>query len=1520
MKMQTRLIVGVVASFLISAVIVWAAFVILKNMKTELGRIRIYDELITRANALNVLLATLKEGSNPSDLPQIINVNVSLGNLLKSLSSTNVSEEPLIRTIQKDNEELGLLLGQVRPSVGGASRSVERERREILDSQLWMKVRHISDETYRLRDMSLTRIVSAQSQAGIMVFSLLIALIFSNTLISVLSGRKVVAAERTLLEQREWLQVTLASIGDAVIATDTSGLVVFINPVALELTGRQAQEVLGQPIQEIFRVIDERTRREAEDIVGRVLREGRIAGLANHTVLISRCGREIPIEDSAAPIKDSAGNVSGVVLVFHDVTERRQAMETFQRYELLAANSRDIVLFTQCEDGRILEANAAAVNAYGYGRDELLELTIYDLQSLDDKRVVGEQTAKAYAEGILFETVHRRKDGTFFPAEVSSRGATIESTRTLISVVRDITKRKLVEEALRQSEEKFRLAFENANTGMCLVDLQGRLLQTNAKMSAVFGYGKAELEGMSVNDLAYPDDAAVSPAFIRRAVEGGGDSATFEKRYRHRQGHVIIGEVASSLVRDGRGQPRCFISQVQDITDRKRGEERIRKLTLVQASLHDPGTLHDKLKRITDGVVDMFDADFARIWLMQPGDLCQRGCVHADVAQGPHACLSRERCLHLAASSGRYTHLDGEAHRRVPFGCYKIGRIASGEEKSFLTNDVASDQRIHNREWAKSLGLVSFAGSQLRPPQGETTGVLALFSKHPISSEEEALLRSLSNLVVPVIQTIRAEEMARENEMRLNLALEGARAGVWDWDLVTDKHIWSETQEALFGYASGTFPGTTDGLTRRIHPDDLPGLLDVGERAKTGGGSFSHEYRVVRPDGSMRWVLSNGRYLFDAQGQPIRVAGVLFDITERKQAEDALRENDRKLKEAQRIANMGYWELDLTSKELLWSDEVYRIFEIDPNEFTASYESFLESLHPDDREAVVRTYYASLENRTSYDIEHRLLMKDGRVKYVHERCENIFDAAGQPLRSIGTVQDVTDHRLTENELKEALLFNKHIIDSALEGIIVYDRDLRYRLWNPFMEKLTGLKPSDVLGKTPSDLFPFMVESGVVDDIRKVLNGETVEAREFRDQIPDSGRSGWVVQANAPLRNSRNEVIGVLGMVRDVTEQKKTTEQLRQAQKMESIGRLAGGVAHDFNNMLGVIIGHADIALDELDPTQRIYVDLQEIRKAAQRSADLTRQLLAFARKQTISPRVLDLNDTVEGMLKMLRRLIGEDIDLLWKPGPALWPVKVDPSQIDQILANLAVNARDAIVGLGKVTIETDNVVLDRAYCRQHPGFMAGEHVLLAVTDDGCGMDKEVLENLFEPFFTTKGLGKGTGLGLATVYGIVRQNNGFINVYSEPGHGTVFKIYLPRSYAGAPKEELSPREKMNLKGTETVLLVEDEEGILALGKVILERHGYRVLGARKPSDAISLAENHMGPIHILITDVVMPGMNGKDLNEKLRQLKPDLKCIFMSGYTANVIAHHGILDEGINFLQKPFSVKSMTEKVRQVLDS
>jgi PAS domain S-box-containing protein len=548
--------------------------------------------------------------------------------------------------------------------------------------------------------------------------------------------------------------------------------------------------------------------------------------------------------------------------------------------------------------------------------------------------------------------------------------------------------------------------------------------------------------------------------------------------------------------------------------------------------------------------------------------------------------------------------------------------------------------------------------------------------------------------------------------------------------------------------------------------------------------------------------------------------------------------------------------------------------------------------------------------------------KDGSLfnaDYVAIMCK---DNNGEPLYMLVQFFDITKRKQSEEALQESEARYRELFVSNPQPMWIYDLEsLAYLDVNNAAIAHYGYSREEFLSMTLKDIRPAEDVPRLVDNIDRVNDGLDTAGiwRHIR-------KDGTVIQVEITshvllFHERQAEMV----LIRDITEQRKTEAereklqaQLLQAQKMEAIGTLAGGVAHDFNNMLGVIIGHAEMMFMGIKPGDDYYTDLQEIYKAAQRSADLTRQLLAFARKQTITPRVLDLNDTVEGMLMMLRRLIGEDIDLAWKPDTHLWPVKVDPAQVDQILVNLCVNARDAISGTGKVTIETVNVVFDQTYCATHAGFKPGQYVMLAVSDDGYGMDTETLENLFEPFFTTKKVGEGTGLGLAMIYGIVKQNKGFINVYSEPGQGTTFKLYLPRTRE-AEDAIAETVAKTVAKGSETVLLVEDEESILRLGKAVLEQFGYKVLPAGTPEQALVMAERYEGPIHLLVTDVVMPKMNGKELMERLKKLRPHIKVLFMSGYTGNVIVHRGILEDDVQFLQKPFSINSLVGKVREVLD-
>jgi PAS domain S-box-containing protein len=549
------------------------------------------------------------------------------------------------------------------------------------------------------------------------------------------------------------------------------------------------------------------------------------------------------------------------------------------------------------------------------------------------------------------------------------------------------------------------------------------------------------------------------------------------------------------------------------------------------------------------------------------------------------------------------------------------------------------------------------------------------------------------------------------------------------------------------------------------------------------------------------------------------------------------------------------------------------------------------------------------------DFEMQLQRHDGTVIWMSNTGRVVRGGDGQVLCYEGSLEDITDRKQAEASVRKL----SQAIEQSPVSIIITDTKGSIEFVNAKFTQITGYTYSEALGQNPSFLKSGETPAQEYRRLWQTISSGDVWQGEFHNR-KKNGELFWEHATISPVRNTDNVITHYVAVKEDITERKKLADQVRQSQKLEAVGQLAGGVAHDFNNMLGVIIGHSEMALLKADQNSPLRKNIEAILAAGKRSTEVTRQLLAFARKQPIAPKVLNLNRTVEGMLKLLRRLIGEDMDLVWVPGDALWPVKMDPSQVDQILANLCVNARDAIGGPGMITIETQKADFDDAYCAEHNGFSPGEYVMLTVSDNGSGMDNSTIEKIFDPFFTTKEVSKGTGLGLATVYGIIKQNAGFINVYSEPGHGSTFRIYLPR-YSGmlVHTSKQSPVAPLP-RGDETILLVEDEPEVLEMAKQMLENFGYTVLASSTPREAIHIARENSGDINLVITDMIMPEMTGRDLISNLISLRAGLKYLFISGYSENVISHHGILEKGVNLIQKPFSSQELAAKVREVLDS
>jgi PAS domain S-box-containing protein len=638
---------------------------------------------------------------------------------------------------------------------------------------------------------------------------------------------------------------------------------------------------------------------------------------------------------------------------------------------------------------------------------------------------------------------------------------------------------------------------------------------------------------------------------------------------------------------------------------------------------------------------------------------------------------------------------------------------------------------------------------------------------------------------------------------------------------------------------------------------------------------YGHVALVGEPIRFEEYIPSLKRWLelFAFRPKAGECAVVLNDITERKNFEKVLQDSADQLRALIRTIPDLVWLKNPQGIYLACNSRFESLFGAEEKDIIGKTDyDFVDEKLADFFREHDQTAIASGQARTNE--EEVTFANDGHREILETIKTPFYTSDGQLVGVLGIGRDITGRKKVEAE-RERLMA---AIEQAGEMILITDPAGVIQYVNPAFEQTTGYRREEVIGQNPRILNSGKQDQAVYQDLWDTISsGRTWHGRMVNKR---KDASTFTEAATvSPVRDASGKIVNYVAVKRDITERLDLEAQFRQAQKMESVGRLAGGVAHDFNNILTVIMGYTELALQKTEPKEELHADLEEVYKAAKRSTDIIRQLLAFARKQTVSPKVLDLSETVEGMLKMLRRLIGEDIDLLWRPGKGQLFVELDPSQIDQILANLCVNARDAIADVGKVTIETSGVTLDEAYCYRHAGAEPGDFVVLAVSDNGSGMDKDTIESIFEPFFTTKEMGRGTGLGLATVYGIVKQNNGFISVYSEPGNGTTFKIYLARHQGQTIEGHSTNDIEIPIGHGETVLLVEDDTDILKLCKNLLDGLGYKVLAAGTPADAMDLAIRHMGEIQLIVTDVIMPEMNGRELVNRLQAHYSGIKTLY-----------------------------------------
>jgi PAS domain S-box-containing protein len=766
----------------------------------------------------------------------------------------------------------------------------------------------------------------------------------------------------------------------------------------------------------------------------------------------------------------------------------------------------------------------------------------------------------------------------------------------------------------------------------------------------------------------------------------------------------------------------------------------------------------------------------------------------------------------------------------------------------------------------------------------------------------------------------RVEERLRRSETLLAESQRIANIGSWEWDVATRRFSCSDEFCRLFNFEIGS-EITVEQMLNAVHDADRNYVEQIPLTALASGQFFEFDFRVRDATGGFRVLHLRGGVVRDEHGEPIRLIGTNRDVTEQRAAEEALRESEERYRGIVELAPNGL--VVRCGDEIVFANEAAaRLFGAATAEELVGLSS-IDLTHPAFRNALCgRIGTACASGARLAPVEERLLRLDG-TEFEAEIASIATMYRGQPaVQSI--IRDITSRKATEATLRRQAL----VFETISEAVLLTDANNVILDCNPGAERIFGFSKAEMIGRRPVQFYHPTESADLQVEMRAALQRDGRWSREVRFVRSDgSERVGEVVIV--VQYDATGAPIAHVGVTRDITERKRAEEALRKSeerlhlsQRLEAVGQLAGGVAHDFNNLLTAITSYTHLLLEDFPPNDERREDLLEIKKAADRATALTRQLLAFSRKQVLDPRLIDVNHVIGELEKMLRRLIGEHIWLVTDYFAALPRVLADPGQLEQVIVNLAVNARDAMPEGGTLSIRTSEIELTEEHWVGHPDVEArpGRYIALIVSDTGIGMDRPTQERIFEPFFTTKGAGKGTGLGLATVYGIVKQSGGYIWVYSEPGKGATFKIYLPAVVEPAERSgESSPEAAEAPAGGGTILLVEDEAAVRTLARRVLEQAGYTVLEASDGVEGARVADEYAGDIDLLLTDVVMPNLGGRALVQRLRARRPDMAVLFISGYPEGEVERRGLTGEGAGYLEKPFSPQVLKETVRQALE-
>lgn len=1163
---------------------------------------------------------------------------------------------------------------------------------------------------------------------------------------------------------------------------------------------------------------------------------------------------------------------------------------------------------------KIVFFNQGAEKLFGYGSDEILGRPLDDLipdRFVEAHRTHLENFARAPVQSRYMNERSKlyayRKDGTEFPAEASISKYGSGDGMVFTAILHDVSANEKSGIELKNALSLLRATLDATADGIISIDRSNRITDLNGKYIEMWGLPQAVAETKDFSLLiGHLLERVKDPESINgtvRHLEKCPEKAIHElielkdgRVFEHSSNPQMIGDEIVGTVCSYRDvtEERRLVEELNESLARLSKKSRYESII---GSINRSVTESHNLQEILEDIVEAMSKN------MEPSDI-----VSIYFVEGREAVLKAYRGYPdwYVRQAGKIAYPSGFTWKAIT------------ENKPLLyCSDVDQDMVIGPA--GRKLGTMSYVSMPFSH-EGEVIGTINIHSlkRDAFDEEELNLLETVAQQIERAIKKIRMTEALRQSEERYRILFDQSPVGVYIFD--KDLKV-TQCNKRMVEILQSSYDKIIGFNIRDLKDKSF---VPVTEKTIQGQHSYREGLYQATTSRANVWLSQYFSPLYDENGDVIGGVGVAEDITERKIAEEALQKTKESLSEAQRISHLGNWDWDIGTNELIWSDEVYRIFGFTPQEFGATFESFLNSVHPEDREFVRRSVDEALYQGAIYSIDHRIVLPDGTERIVQEQAEVVFDDYGRPVRMIGTVLDITDRKRTEDALRN----NERLLSTVLSSLpgCTYrcrnDEDFSFEFASEGLSALTGYTFDDYTNKTANYLDIIHPDDlpHILSDVYEALEKHRMYELVYRIKTRTDGEK-WVWDKGQGVYSPSGELLYLEGFVTDITERKRLEAELQQAHKMEAVGRLAGGIAHDFNNLLTIILNYSELLLSRSSLDSKQEERIREIRNAGERAAALTGQLLAFSRKQLLQPKVLNLNDVVTGIEKMVRRLIGEDVELATEFEPELRRVKADPGQIEQVIMNLAVNARDAMPKGGKLLIRTANVDLEEAFASRHADVKPGRYVMLAVSDTGHGMDEETLSQIFEPFYTTKELGKGTGLGLATVYGIINQSGGHVTVDSEIGRGTTFEIYLPVNDERPEQKEDKIAVAGNAHGgPETIIIAEDHDEVLTLVSRVLKEAGHNVLEANHCDKAIHICEQYPDPIHLLLIDVVMPKMSGPELAQRLIALHPEMKVLYMSGYIDNTIKQYGILINGASFIQKPFTPTVLLSKVREVLDA